>query len=86
VILTFEIDKRGGLDVFFDHEGRDRLIELLSMCDRPGDHQHMWVLPGNTLEMTPGRYLEDSKPIHDVTLGIPGGSMTLITEEDEEEQ
>jgi hypothetical protein len=85
MILTFELDKYGGLHVFFDHEGRDRLMELLSMCDEPGDHQHMWVMPDNVIEMTPGKFFKDSKAVTEVTLGMPGPGLTLILDEDEKE-
>lgn len=84
MILTFELDEQCSLSIFFDQEGRDRLAELVSMCEKPGDHEHLWVLPGNVEEMTPGRFLKGSKPITDVTLGMPGPGMTLIADETEE--
>lgn len=82
MMLTFELDNDGSLEIFFDHEGRDRLIELIRMCEEPGDHQHLWVLPDNVLEMTPGRFLKDSKPFTYVELGIPGPTMKLILDEE----
>ena len=44
MMLTFELQKDSeSLEIFFDAEGRDRLIELISNCNKSGDHFHLFL-------------------------------------------
>jgi len=80
VILTLELDKSGEcLDVFFDEEGRDYLVDILSGLREPGDHYHLIPEAEDVAEMT-HRFTQDGKIIGVVTLGLPSAGMKPIKE------
>ena len=84
MILTFEVDRDlESLTIFFDAEGRDELIARLSDCREPGDHYHLMPegasVPGYAV--TTKRFLQDTKAIGWVDLGIPISTMKPIQDD-----
>ena len=43
MILTFEVENTD-LEIHFDAEGRDRLIEILTSLEKSGDHYHLFKI------------------------------------------
>jgi hypothetical protein len=84
MILTFEVSEdRESLNIFFDEEGRDQLIQRLSDCTEPGDHYHLMPegasVPG--FAVTTKRFLRDTKAVPWVDVGLLITGRTPIEDE-----
>lgn len=60
------------LNVYFDKEGRDILIQLLSEMTEPGDHTHLIGPRFGGIEISGQAHDPNAEVVEFVTLGIPG--------------
>ena len=89
MVLTFELDKSGKmLHVFFDSEGKEKLLEALSRVSKEGQHHHVMRIPGvnaaSSDMMTNHQFDQGSRPLDEVTLVYLSAKVRPITEQFEE--
>ena len=70
-MLSFEYNpKSDTLDIFFDLDGRDRLVASLLKINVPGDHDHLMTSSWGGDELTETVHSPDNVPVHMVTIGM----------------
>ena len=71
-MLSFEYDsKNNTLEIFFDADGKARLLASLERLVKPGDHEHLMTPSWSGSELSEERHGAENTLIHMVTLGVP---------------
>lgn len=70
-MLTFEYTESGTLEIYFDLDGRNLLLNSLRNIQEPGDHDHLFSPAYGSHELSEQVRGGGNQVIHMVTMGIP---------------